>query len=97
MAPTPFDQKPLNLNDLVANRHIDLSIVPQESPEDAAHRRKKDMIVFIAALGSIALVLLVSLGALFFASIPSDDKKVLGGVVVSITTGLIGFALGKKH
>lgn len=97
MALTPFDQKPLDLNDLVANRLIDLSIVPQESPEDAAHRRKKDMIVFVVALSSIVLVLLTSLGALFFASISSDDKKILGGVAGSITTGLIGFALGKKH
>lgn len=97
MALPPFIQQPLDLNDLVANRHIDLSIAPQETSEDAAHRRKKDMIVFMMALGTIALVLLASLGALLFTSIPPEDKKVLGGVVASITTGLIGFALGKKH
>jgi hypothetical protein len=75
---------------------IDISVSPQETQEDADHRRWKDRIIFLFAVSGLALLFLLCLGILAFGGQSLDEKKIWMGVLVSLVTAMIGFALGKK-
>ena len=99
---------PADLNTLVRNvGHVYVSISPQETTEDANHRRQeatdearhrrwREKIIFVLTVAGIAAVYIAGLGIMVFGTQSPDEKKLWGGVLVSLTTGLVGYALGKK-
>lgn len=99
---------PVDIN-LLAQRSgpVDLTVLPQETPEDANHRRQqttedanhrrwREKIIFVLAAVGIAAVYIAGLGIMVFGTQSPDEKKLWGGAIVSLTTGLVGYALGKK-
>lgn len=79
-----------------ANHKVSLAIEKEETPEDASYRRWKDKVIFVAALAVLVIAFLSCLGVLLFGAQPADEKKIWAGVLASILTGVLGYALGKK-
>ena len=75
---------------------VDVTVSPQETTEDAEHRRWKDKILFVAAISCFGILFLACLGVLVLGTQSLDEKKIWGGALTSLVTGMIGYALGKK-
>jgi hypothetical protein len=75
---------------------VDVSVSPQETTEDAMHRRWKDKILFVFGIGCLALLFLTCLGILSFGNQSVDEKKMWLSVLISLVTGMVGFVIGKK-
>lgn len=79
-----------------ANHKMSLAIDKEETPEDAKHRRWKDKVIFVVALAVLVVAFLTCLGVLVLGPQPADEKKIWAGVLASLVTGVLGYALGKK-
>ena len=75
---------------------VDVTVSPQETTEDAGHRRWKDKILFVAAIACLGVLFLACLSVLVFGTQSPDEKKIWGGALTSLVTGMIGYAIGKK-
>ena len=66
-----------------------------QSPEDQAHKRRIDWLVARSAVASAGLVLFVSAYVLVnpWINYSEDMQGVAGSVLLSITTGLIGYSI----
>jgi len=92
------DQAPVNLEALSKSAGpVDVTVSPQETTEDAEHRRWKDKIVFLVSVSALVLVFVACLGVLIFGSQTPDEKKIWAGVLVSLITGLLGYKIGKTR
>lgn len=78
------------------NHTISLAIEKQETAEDASYRRWKDKVIFVVALAVLVVAFLTCLGVLVLGPQPADEKKIWAGVLASLVTGVLGYALGKK-
>lgn len=75
---------------------IDIVVKTPESIEDARHRRRKDLVLFVAALAFVAMLAVVALWAAFGAS-GSDKQREWGmGVLLLIVGGCVGYLTGKS-
>ncbi|MDX1252298.1 MAG: hypothetical protein IDH49_08655 [Gammaproteobacteria bacterium] len=78
-------------------QQAEVSIKSQETQEDGAHRRRKDMIQFCVVLLAVIGVLILCLYLAFFDGTRSaDEKRWTQSVVFAIVSGFIGFLAGKK-
>ena len=75
---------------------VDVSVSPQETMEDAHHRRWKDKILFLFGIGCLGLLFLICLGILALGNQSLAEKKIWMSVLVSLITGMIGFIIGRK-
>ena len=78
----------------LTSRPVSISVTTLESDEDAEHRRRKDLILFVAALVFVALLALAAAWGAF----GSDDAKRREwgmGVLLLIVGGCVGFLTGK--
>lgn len=90
-------QQPADLDALLKNTGpFDVSVSPQETTEDANHRRWKDKIIFLVAMFGLVALFLVSLYVLSFGDQTPEEKKIWSSILVSMISGLLGYALGKK-
>ena len=88
---------PADLNALMRNTGpVDVSVSPQETADDANHRRWKDKVMFLVSLMALVLLFVTCLGVLVFGAQSTDEKKIWAGVLVSLTSGMIGYVIGKK-
>ncbi|HZH32695.1 MAG TPA: hypothetical protein VEY11_18155 [Pyrinomonadaceae bacterium] len=94
----------IDLNDL-ANRH-QLSIVPREEPDqrdsririeeaDAAHRRRKDLLLTGSALVVIGGALCLCVWAVVREDSTASDKEWAVPLLTAIVTGLVGYVTGR--
>jgi hypothetical protein len=94
----------IDLNDL-ANRH-QLSIVPREEPverdsririeeADAAHRRRKDLLLSSSALIVIGVALCLCVWAVVREGTNASDREWAVPLLTAIVTGLIGYVTGR--
>lgn len=94
----------IDLNDL-ANRH-QLSIVPREEPDqrdsririeeaEAAHRRRKDLLLSSSALVVIGVALCLCVWAVVREGSNASDKEWAVPLLTAIVTGLIGYVTGR--
>ncbi|HYG11277.1 MAG TPA: hypothetical protein VD835_15120 [Pyrinomonadaceae bacterium] len=94
----------IDLNDL-ANRH-QLSIVPREDPDerasririeeaDAAHRRRKDLLLSSSALVVIGVALCLCVWAIVREDSTAADREWAVPLLTAIVTGLIGYVTGR--
>lgn len=87
----------VDLNALANNAgSLDITITSQETVEDAKHRRRKDLILFSVSLFIYVLLILVCLYILTMGNQTPDEKKIWAGVLASMVSGMIGYAIGKK-
>ena len=87
---------PVDLNSLAKSAGpVDVTVSPQETTEDADHRRWKDKILFVAAIACLGILFLACLGVLALGTQSAEEKKIWAGILASLITGLLGYALGK--
>jgi hypothetical protein len=94
----------IDLNDL-ANRH-QLSIVPREEPvqrdsririeeADAAHQRRKDLLLTSSALIVISVALCLCVWVIVSEASTAASKERAWPFLTAIVTGLIGYVTGR--
>ncbi len=87
-----------SLQDLIADGSV--KVESAESPEDAKHRRRKDLLLSLAAI-FIAIVFLFGVGGfsgyfLITGQGSAEERMCAASVLTSIATGAVGFAFGKN-
>lgn len=90
------EPKPTDLNALLVQKAYELTVKPSEDPADAAHRRRKDLALFMFALLGAGAIGAYCLWVLIEPSTSADDKKWAQSVLTAIITGLIGYLTGKS-
>ena len=91
------NQAPVDLNALAKSAGpVDVTVSPQETTADADHRRWKDKTLFVVAISCLGILFLACIGVLLFGTQSPDEKKIWGGALTSLVTGMIGYAIGKK-
>jgi hypothetical protein len=91
------NHSPYDLNALARGAGpVDVSVSPQETPDDANHRRWKDRVMFLASLGCLLALFLTCLYVLVFGNQSPEEKKIWAGALVSLASGMVGYAIGKK-
>lgn len=75
---------------------VDVSVSPQETAEDANHRRWKDKILFLFGIGCLGLLFLICLWILALGDQSLDEKKIWMSILASLVTGMVGFTIGRK-
>jgi len=94
----------IDLNDL-ASRH-QLSIVPREDPDqrdsrirleeaNAAHGRRKDLLLLSSALAVIGVALCLCVWAIVREGSTTADKEWAVPLLTAIVTGLVGYVTGR--
>lgn len=86
---------PLNAQISLTSLPLNVTMTPPETDADGRHRRRKDMILFVASLSFIAILALVAMWAAFAA--PDAKQREWGmGVLLLIVGGCIGYLTGKS-
>lgn len=92
---SPTDQSRIDLNTLAQAGRYELSVKSPEDPEDARHRRRKDLLLLSVALLGLCAIGFFCLWVLLSPSASADDKKWAQSVLTAIVAGLIGYLTGK--
>lgn len=86
---------PLDLNTLAQAGRYELSVKSPEDPDDARHRRRKDLLLLSMALLGMCAIGFFCLWVLMSPTASVDDKKWAQSVLTAIVAGLIGYLTGK--
>lgn len=97
----------LDLNELANRPDHQLTLAPRADPAeretrlrieeaDAGHRRRKDLILHIAALVVIGVALGLCVWVIVKGDSTVEDKRWAGTVITAIVTGLVGYVTGKS-
>lgn len=97
----------IDLNDLANKSDHQLSIVPREEPAernarleieraDAAHKRRIDFALHIAAFVVVGVALCLCVWAIVRADSSVDDKKWATTLLTAIVTGFVGYVTGRS-
>jgi hypothetical protein len=93
--PPPTNPPPLDLNTLARVGRYELSVKSLEDPEDARHRRRKDLLLLSVALLGLCAIGFFCVWVLMSPSASADDKKWAQSVLTAIVAGLIGYLTGR--
>ena len=94
----------INLGQIVGKDHKYELSVSNETPEDAADRRSKEMadaelkrkMTYALFCFALLIIGIVFVGCIYtFATGMADDKKWAAGIVSAIASGLVGFLVGQ--
>ncbi len=97
-------QTQIDLAQLDKNHKYELSVVSNETPEDAIARRtqeeaeasQKRLITFIVFIFAMVIIAIVFIGCVYvFATGTVEDKKWAAAIVSAIASGLVGFLVGQ--
>lgn len=97
----------IDLNDLANKPDHQLSIVPREEPAqrearleiekaDAAHKRRIDFALHIAAFIVVGAALCLCVWAIVRAGSTSEDKRWATTLLTAIVTGFVGYVTGRS-
>ena len=97
----------IDLNDLANKPDHQLSIVPREEPEersarieieiaDAAHKRRIDFALHIAAFIVAGVALILCIWAIVRESSTAEDKRWATTLLTAIVTGFVGYVTGRS-
>lgn len=75
---------------------VRVEIKTEESAADAEHRRRKDFLLFVAALTFVAVLALVAAVVAFGGFADPKQREWGMGVLLLIVGGCIGFLTGKN-
>ncbi|HVZ68431.1 MAG TPA: hypothetical protein VG891_03140 [Rhizomicrobium sp.] len=73
-----------------------VTIEKEETPQDADHRRRKDMILFVVALTLLVIVIAVCGWVILFSGEPAELKNNATHLVTLFIGGALGYVFGKK-
>lgn len=95
----------INLGQIVGKNHkYELSVISNETEEDAAARRFKETaeaelkrkMTYVLFWFALLIVSTVFVGCIYtFANGAADDRKWAAGIVSAIASGLVGFLVGQ--
>lgn len=96
----------LDLSELAVNQAVKISIASVEGiPEresrlrieeaNAAHQRKKEMLLYGVTIGVISIVVLLCAWVIMRKGLATEDGKLSLALLTSIVTGLVGYATGR--
>jgi hypothetical protein len=102
-----MNEDKIDLNELASRRGYQLSLVSPEEPAErdvrlkieeaeAAHRRRKDLALHIAALVVIAVALGLCVWAIVKPGSTAEDVKWAVPLLTAIVTGLVGYVTGRS-
>jgi hypothetical protein len=91
----PIDQSRIDLNALAQAGRYELSVKSPEDPEDARHRRRKDLLQLSVALLGMGAIGFFCLWVLMSPTASADDKKWAQSVLTALVAGFIGYLTGK--
>jgi hypothetical protein len=97
----------IDLNSLANREDHQLSIVPREEPAerdarlaieiaDAAHKRRIDFALHIAAFIVVGVALCLCVWALVRESSTIEDKRWAATLLTAIVTGFVGYVTGRS-
>jgi heme A synthase len=97
----------IDLNDLANKPDHQLSIVPREDPSErearleietanAAHKRRIDFALHIAALVVVCVALCLCVWAIVRESSTVEDKRWATTMLTAIVTGFVGYVTGRS-
>lgn len=92
---TPPEQSRIDLNTLAQAGRYDLSVRSPEDPEDARHRRRKDLLLLSVALLGMCTIGFFCVWVLLSPTASADDKKWAQSVLTALVAGFIGYLTGK--
>lgn len=101
-----MSEPPIDLGQIVGRDHRYELSVSNETPEDAAARRDKELadavlrrkMNFALFLFALFMTAAVFAGCVWlFAFGAADDRKWAGGIVSAMTSGLIGYLVGQAR
>lgn len=85
----------LDLNKLVHQGDLKVSINPPENADDGRARRTRETVGFLIAVGMVALVFLVCLSVLIFGHPSTDEQRWLQSALTLILGAAVGAAFKK--
>lgn len=85
----------LDLNNLVHQGELKLSLKPPENAHDARARRTRDMVTFVVAVSMVAIVFLACLAVLLFGRVSADEQRWLQSALTLILGAAVGAAFKK--
>ncbi|RZI57625.1 MAG: hypothetical protein EOP37_19645 [Rubrivivax sp.] len=95
--PSSANQLGFDLNRLPANVKTTLKVEPDESPEDARHRRRRENLILYFGLlivtGAIAGSVYVAFGS---TTASADDRKWAQSLLTLMIGAMIGYVIPKK-
>jgi multidrug resistance efflux pump len=97
----------IDLNELANRPDHQLSIVPREEPTereariaiekaDAAHKRRIDFALHIAAFAVAGVALILCIWAIVRESSSAEDKRWATTLLTAIVTGFVGYVTGRS-
>ena len=86
---------PINAQISLTSLPLNVTMTPSETDADGHHRRRKDLILFVASLGFLASLAVIAMWAAFGAAEPKQREWGMG-VLLLIVGGCIGFLTGKN-
>ena len=79
----------------LTSRPVNISVSPPETDDDARHRRRKDLILFVTSLIFVAVLAIVATWAAFGAAHDDKQREWGMGVLLLIVGGCVGYLTGK--
>lgn len=86
----------LDLNKLVGQGDLRVSIKPPENEHDARARRTRETVTFAIAIGMVAIVFLLCLGVLILGDPSTDEQRWLQSALTLILGAAVGAAFKKS-
>lgn len=86
----------LDLNKLVRQGDLQVSIKPPENEHDARARRTRETVTFAIAVGMVAIVFLLCLGVLILGDPSTDEQRWLQSALTLILGAAVGAAFKKS-
>jgi len=77
--------------------NVKVQIERRETEADARHRRRKDLISFVAVLTALGLLMLAALAVVLVPGLAPESKNWATSALSAIVAGAVGFLGGKKH
>lgn len=75
--------------------NLSLSMAVQENDDEAKHRRWMEKIKFCVGISALTIVFFGCLLILVFGNQSADEKKIVGGVLISLVSAIFGYVVKK--
>ena len=99
MAPNQFDlgQPRYTAQDVQFIGEMSRKQKPKETPAEAQHRRKKEILTHYFVLATVGIVILFSMVLVIFARYQNREEKLGDLVLAAVISGGFGYLAGKRE
>ena len=95
MADSSREPPSIDLNARLGLEEYRVTLVPPEDQEEAKHRRRKDLLLFVFALLSFGILEIYRLVLAVADSSSADEKKWAQTILASTASAVSGYLMGK--